>query len=258
MLPQLRSRLTYANVMASIAVFLALGGTATAALVITSKNVKNNSLTSADIKNRSLLSQDFKPGQLVAGAPGPQGPQGPKGDAGAPGAKGDAGAPGAKGDPCPSTDPACRGPQGEQGDPGPSNLIASSVSGQTTTINSTCTNYLNGEVTITVPGPGKIAVDASTNVKLSHTSGTTDYLQLMIGTSTTDCADQYGAYHRVPAGLPTETSSDRYQLNQPVMRVFTVAAAGTYTYYLNGRMNSGQDSGDVFFWNRMTATYFPE
>jgi hypothetical protein len=91
----LKQHLTYANVMATVAVFVALGGSSYAAGKITGKqvanssltgrDVKNSSLTSADVKNRSLRAVDFKPGQLPAGATGPQGPQGPQGNPGAPG-----------------------------------------------------------------------------------------------------------------------------------------------------------------------------
>jgi hypothetical protein len=42
---RLRPRLTYANIISTICLFMLLGGTATAALVITGKNVKNGSLT---------------------------------------------------------------------------------------------------------------------------------------------------------------------------------------------------------------------
>ena len=94
-----RSRVWYANVVATVALFVALGGTSYAALTITGDNVKdsslrgvdvkNSSLTTSDVKNASLLSSDFKPGQLPAG---PQGPQGPKGDPGEKGEKGDPGA----------------------------------------------------------------------------------------------------------------------------------------------------------------------
>jgi hypothetical protein len=90
LLPKIRSKLTYANVMATIAVFIALGGSSYAAITVTGKNVKNgsltgkdiknSSLTTSDMKNRSLLSKDFKAGQLPAGAQGPQGPKGDKGD----------------------------------------------------------------------------------------------------------------------------------------------------------------------------------
>ena len=75
-----RERLTYANVVATIALFMAAGGTSYAALTITGKNVRNNSLTGRDIKNRSLGAGEFRPGQLPAGR---QGPKGDRGEAGA-------------------------------------------------------------------------------------------------------------------------------------------------------------------------------
>ena len=74
--------------VAVAAVVLACAGSATAASVITGKNIKNSSITSADIKNSSLLRGDFKSGQLPAGARGAQGPRGATGAAGAAGARG--------------------------------------------------------------------------------------------------------------------------------------------------------------------------
>jgi hypothetical protein len=53
-LKALRRHLTYANVMATIAVFVALGGGAYAAITITGRDVKNGSLTGKDIKRNSL------------------------------------------------------------------------------------------------------------------------------------------------------------------------------------------------------------
>lgn len=90
-------RLTYANVMSTLGVFIALGGTATAAVVITGKNVKNGSLTSADIKDRSLRAADFGAGQLPAGERGPAGPAGLNGTNGANGANGTNGVNGERG-----------------------------------------------------------------------------------------------------------------------------------------------------------------
>jgi hypothetical protein len=84
-------RLTYANVVATLALFIALGGSSYAAITITGRNVRNGSLTTSDIRNHSLLSRDFKTGQLPAGKTGPQGPQGAQG---APGARGLQGRPG--------------------------------------------------------------------------------------------------------------------------------------------------------------------
>src|SRR3954451_1714241 len=100
MLSKLRRRLTYANVVATIALFAALGGSSYAAITITGKNVKNSSLTGKDVKNNSLtgsdvkslksgdvsdhslLAQDFKAGQLPAGPQGSKGNKGDKGDKG--------------------------------------------------------------------------------------------------------------------------------------------------------------------------------
>ena len=119
---KLRShRPSHAVVVAYLALFVALGGSSYAAIVVTGKNVKdssltgrdvkdssltgrdvkNSSLTTLDVRDESLLAGDFKPGQLPAGGPGPIGP---------------------KGDPCSAADPACRGPQGAAGEPGPGAL----------------------------------------------------------------------------------------------------------------------------------------
>jgi hypothetical protein len=79
-----RGRLTYANVIATLALFLALGGGAYAASrlpknSIGSKQIKKNAVNSAKVKNHSLKAADFKAGQLPAGPQGPTGPQGAKG-----------------------------------------------------------------------------------------------------------------------------------------------------------------------------------
>ena len=55
MLAGIRSRLTYANVMATIAVFIALGGVAWAAATINGGDVIDESLTGRDIKDHSRV-----------------------------------------------------------------------------------------------------------------------------------------------------------------------------------------------------------
>ena len=91
------------NVVGYIAVFIALGGTSYAAITITSKNVRDNSLTGRDIRNGSLTGDDIGRGSVPLdrlsgslatgspgspGSPGPQGPEGPQGERGLPGANG--------------------------------------------------------------------------------------------------------------------------------------------------------------------------
>jgi hypothetical protein len=88
----------YANVTATMALIVALGGSAYAANTIRSSDIKNgqvkqvdlanNAVTSGKVRNGTLLSKDFKSGQL------PSGPRGSTGATGANGPKGDAGAPG--------------------------------------------------------------------------------------------------------------------------------------------------------------------
>jgi hypothetical protein len=101
----MRPRLSYANVIATIALFVALGGTGYAAATITGGDVKNSTLSGKDVRDRSLTGKDvrprtlgrkhFKRGQLPRGPQGLQGPPGPAGTAGAPGAPGADGASGA-------------------------------------------------------------------------------------------------------------------------------------------------------------------
>jgi hypothetical protein len=95
------TRLSYANVMATVAVFVALGGSSYAALGLTKDSVRSihigkgqvkrpdiarRAIVSSKVADGSLLSKDFKRGQLPAGATGPQGPQGEPGAKGEPGA----------------------------------------------------------------------------------------------------------------------------------------------------------------------------
>jgi hypothetical protein len=91
-------------VLAVIALFVAMSGSAVASKLITGKDVKNQSLTGSDIRNGSVHSGDLSPGVRAAlgkagtpakdgvnGAQGPAGPAGPTGSAGPKGDKGDAG-----------------------------------------------------------------------------------------------------------------------------------------------------------------------
>ncbi len=86
-----RRYLTYPHVVSTLALFVALGGSAWALSKnsVGSKQIKSNavkvaeladnSVTSAEVANGSLLGADFASGQLPAGAQGPQGEPGPPG-----------------------------------------------------------------------------------------------------------------------------------------------------------------------------------
>ena len=84
-----------AMVVACAALAVALGGTSYATVLqvpkasvgaaqlktgaVTTKKLASNAVTAAKVRNGSLLKADFGPGQLPAGATGPQGPAGAPG-----------------------------------------------------------------------------------------------------------------------------------------------------------------------------------
>jgi hypothetical protein len=118
MLGKIRARLTYANVMATVAVFVALGGSSYAAVSLQrgsvgARELKNGAVTGAKVRRGTLTVAHFKPSELaklrVPGPPGSQGTPGAQGGQGAAGPRGDAGASGPQGP---------QGPQGAQGAPG--------------------------------------------------------------------------------------------------------------------------------------------
>ena len=92
LLSRLRSRLTFSNVVALIALCIALGGTSYAAA-----KLPRNSVSSPQVRDGSLRAGDFAKGQLPPGADGANGADGAAGPAGAAGAIGPAGAIGSAG-----------------------------------------------------------------------------------------------------------------------------------------------------------------
>jgi hypothetical protein len=86
---RLRARLTYANVIATVALFVALGGSSYAAIKLPknsvgAKQIKAGAVGASEVKEGSLGTSDFKSSQLQA----LQGPRGAQGAPGAPGVSG--------------------------------------------------------------------------------------------------------------------------------------------------------------------------
>ena len=96
-----------ATVIALLALFVSLTGTATAITLITGRNVKDGSLTGKDVRDGSLTKADLERG-ATAGTRGPAGPAGPAGEAGEPGLRGPQGIAGVAG-----TDPWDTIPSGQ-------------------------------------------------------------------------------------------------------------------------------------------------
>lgn len=64
MLARLSSRLTYANVVATLALFVALGGSAVAASLISGKSIKPRSIPGNRLKNHTVTGQQVNLGKL--------------------------------------------------------------------------------------------------------------------------------------------------------------------------------------------------
>ena len=87
MVSRLKAGLTFPNVVAVLALFVALGGSAYAAGVLPANSVgtpqlKGGSVTSGKVKDGTLKAVDFARNQLRAGPRGARGPAGPEGPVG--------------------------------------------------------------------------------------------------------------------------------------------------------------------------------
>ena len=138
---------------------------------------------------------------------------------------------------------------------GPPNVIDRHNESMTVAIGSSATQYDDAEVTLTVPGPGYIVVTSSVRVKINHTNGTTDNLELNHSTVSTEMGSSYTLVDEdIPSAYPTAGNVDR---TFSVHSTHEVTAAGTYTYYLVGRMATGQDASDWFWYAQTTGIYYP-
>ena len=109
------------TVIAVIALFIAIGGTATAASgLIDGKKIKPGTVTAKQIKNKTITTSKLAPGTVKAlkGAQGPAGPAGPSGSNGAPGSNGATGATGPAGAPGSNGATGATGATGPAGAPG--------------------------------------------------------------------------------------------------------------------------------------------
>src|SRR4051794_19497079 len=99
---RLSPKLTYANVIATLALFLALGGGAWAASNLPARSVgnaqlKDGAVTAAKVRSGSLVASDFKIGEIprvsrsATGSPGLEGKEGPRGLRGPAGPQGQSG-----------------------------------------------------------------------------------------------------------------------------------------------------------------------
>lgn len=207
---RMKSGLSYANVMATIAVFIALGGGAYAALALPknsvgAKQIKKNAVNSSKVKNGSLVAKDFKKGQLPAGATGP------KGDAGAPGVKGDAGTPGQAGPPGPTVSRSSSVNQVPLIDDNPTETTVLTIESNqiVTTMQSRIMASANLDI---APNGGSAHGETTCHLKISDGSGPSNGLTKM--------DSQFGSSASYP-------DADSYEVTFP-LNGSAVKPAGTY------------------------------
>jgi hypothetical protein len=209
MTSRIRSRLTYANLMATIAVFVALGGSSYAALQLPKGSVgpeqlKRNSVTSPKVKKGSLLLSDFKASQR-ARLRGPQGAAGQTGPAGPQGAQ---------------------GAQGATGPPGPTQ--GSATAEYTGAIPGATFNLSHADHTINTAVAGRLYVWGRGAVSISCSAG---------GAQAALFVD----------GIPVPASGFTYPANTNetilVSGVSDPVAAGSHTVRLTSRCTGGTYSG---------------
>jgi len=165
-----------------------------------------------------------------------------------PGAAGPAGPVGADGQ---------QGPQGNEGPTGPpgtGSILATNVSRETTTIQTICTHYAKAEVTITVPSQGTIVVSTVVQIYIDHTYGTTDSWYVVHGLSAVDC----GTWSQAAVGsVPANVDSEGFLRESVFVQTTFDVSAGTFTYYVNGYMISGQSANDWFWFSNSVAVFYP-
>ncbi len=119
-----------------------------------------------------------------------------------------------------------------------------------------CTNYYS--IDITVSGAGTVVLTTSMHFWIDHTAGVQDGYAFGHRTDPTDCNAALGSppmyADEVVTTAPTDNLMNRAgtQLN-----VYSVAGAGTYTYYVNAYMWNGESASDSIRIAETVAVFYP-
>jgi hypothetical protein len=207
-----------ATILALIALFVALGSGAYAAITLPAnsvgtKQLKNRAVTAAKVKPHSLLASNFKAGQLprgATGATGSTGPQGPKGDTGPQGLKGATGA---------------TGPQGPSGVVSAS-TTSNSNSGLAGNINNMLWTFVGTPATVTLYSGQKAWVSADSTFDTNTTAEANAYVNVCV---------QAGSGLVLPVGNANryvDTGSNSAQVEWPVSLSGIVPHTSGTLYYV--------------------------
>jgi hypothetical protein len=135
----------------------------------------------------------------------------------------------------------------------PTSYVAIARTTATTAVTSSCTHHTGAVVAIDAPAPGKVLVRANVQLEMNHTLGALDIVHVHIGASPSDCGAAFG--DSFYARMSPEPSGFYYPM-VPISRLFTVSAAGTYFYYVNGFAASSFN--DSFAYAGIQATFHPD
>jgi hypothetical protein len=246
-IPVLKKHLTYANVTASLALFLALTASSYAAVqlgkgAVKSSNIANNAVNSAKVRDGSLLKADFKAGQLPT-----------TGARGETGVKGDPGLTGPKGDPGPT------GAQGASGPVGPAGAGTLTATGYGTTqpaINPVSTCVTGASVTIDAPSAGTVVVSGLAQIGIDHTAGTVDLVTGVVDETAANCFAGQSADMSIIRISGTQATDAVNRASMPLHGSFAVGP-GSHTYTLGYFSSSGASPNDQVIADTLTAVFYP-
>jgi len=198
-------RIRYADVMSTLAAFVALGGVGYAAVKlpansVSSKQIKKGAVRSSDVKDRSLRAADFRAGVLPPAsddADGSDGANGSDGSDGSDGGDGLTGPPGPAGPEGPRGYPGIEGPQGPPGENGTARayaLVDPTCPGSSCTFSrskgiTSVTRVATGNYCVTAPGISSDAFPAYAAVEFMKTASPRANASAVVSTAD-DCPSQ--------------------------------------------------------------------
>jgi hypothetical protein len=137
---------------------------------------------------------------------------------------------------------------------GQASFTATKATSATTVIGTGCTHHAGAEITVTTePILGTLLVRANGWLRFDHQNGTSDTVELYVGTSPTDCTCGLDppTVHTIPASWAT---TGNFDVTVPVGCSFQVGP-GMHTYYLNAISTSGSATPESFVHSGMEIIY---
>ncbi len=104
---------------------------------------------------------------------------------------------------------------------------------------------------ITVPGPGYVIAMAQGDLSISHVTGTSSNYLYGVTQSPTSLPGDQDVQTELPANVPTGL----FDFSASAHGLFTVNAAGTYTFYFSAMKLSGANA--TMYDTQLTLMYFP-